>query len=120
MERIPVFVKFYDLTNWVLDKAEKFPKSQRFVFGHRLSHLTLDILESIIRAYYSKDKVSLLREINHRLEVLRVFFRLVKDRRLISIRQYEYGSKEINEVGKMIGGWIKERSRHETSYEPIS
>jgi hypothetical protein len=109
----PVFTKYYDALNWILDKVEKFPKSQRFVFGHRLSNLSLDILEGIIRAYYSKDKALLLKEINIRLEILRIFLRLVKDRQFISIRQYEFITKEINEVGKMIGGWIKERNRNE-------
>lgn len=119
MEKIPVFSKFYDITNWILDKVEKFPKSQRFVFGHRLSNLVLDIVEGLVRAYYSREKVPLLREINHRLEILRIFLRLANDRRLISIRQYEFICKEIDETGKMIGGWIKERTRNEARKKPV-
>jgi len=41
------------------------------------------------------------------LDKLRILIRLSKDFKFISIRQYEFVSGEINEVGKMLGGWIK-------------
>ena len=95
MEKVPVFTKYYDIVNWILDKVEKFPRSQRFIFGHRLANLAVDILEDLIRAYYSKNKVSILKEVNIRLEIFRILLRMVKDRKLVSLRQYEYISKEI-------------------------
>ena len=106
-EDYPVFRKGYMILDWILDKCEKFPKSVRFTFSNRISNVGLDILEKVIEAIYSKNRVNVLISINLLLEKLRVFFRLSFKRRYISFRQYEYISKEINEFGRMIGGWLR-------------
>lgn len=33
-----LLVKWHDLTGWVLERVEAFPKNQRFIFGQRLSN----------------------------------------------------------------------------------
>ena len=104
-----LFVKWYDITGWILDRAEKFPKSQRFIFGQRVSNYCLDILERIVVAQYSRSKAATLAEVNMKVEVLRVLLRLCSDRRLLSLRQYEYIGEQMNEAGKMVGGWIKQQ-----------
>lgn len=109
-ENTKLFVKWYDITGWILDRAEKFPKSQRFIFGQRLSNGCLDILESIVKAQYTRRKSNILLEINLKVEIMRVLLRLCSERRLISGRQYAYIAHEINEAGKMIGGWIKQQN----------
>lgn len=111
MKKEEIFVRWYDITGWILDRAEKFPRSQRFVFGQRITNLAIDILEGIIRALYSHEKMEILKGLNVRLETMRVLIRLAKDRRLLSLKAYEYASKEINQVGSMLGGWIRQQER---------
>jgi hypothetical protein len=41
------------------------------------------------------------------LDKLRIVIRLTKDLKFISIRQYQFAAEKINEIGKMLGGWIK-------------
>jgi len=41
------------------------------------------------------------------LERLKHYLRLCKDIELINLRQYEYAAGEMNEIGKMLGGWLK-------------
>ena len=38
-------VKWHDLTGWVLDRVESFPKNQRFIFGQRLANHRVDVME---------------------------------------------------------------------------
>ncbi|MBA7669023.1 hypothetical protein ES703_77149 [subsurface metagenome] len=40
------------------------------------------------------------------MEKLRVMFRISYERKYLSINQYRYISSELNETGKMVGGWI--------------
>lgn len=103
----PLLKKWYDITNWLMDSVEKYPKVVRFTFSNRIANLTLDILESITFAIYESDRISILKEISSNIEKLRILIRLAKDRHYISIRQYKYISREIDESGKMLGGWIK-------------
>ena len=55
--------------------------------------------------------LELLRRANIQLEKLRYLIRLSHDFSLFSTKQYEYISGEINEVGKRIGGWIKQHEK---------
>jgi|JI10StandDraft_1071094.scaffolds.fasta_scaffold180520_2 hypothetical protein len=103
----PAFRKWYTILDWVLDRCESFPKSVRFTFSGRIADLALDILENLIEAIYSKDKKARLLQINLNLEKLRVFYRLSHDRKYISTRQFEFIVTELNDFGKMIGGWLK-------------
>ncbi|HXK50865.1 MAG TPA: diversity-generating retroelement protein Avd [Clostridiales bacterium] len=103
----PIFEKWYTLLDWILDRVDSFPKSVRSTVSDRISNLALDTLELIIEMVYTKNKKPKLNFINLNLEKLRIFFRLCKDRRYISISQYEFVSKEVIAVGLMVGGLLK-------------
>lgn len=103
----PLFTHWYKTLDWILQRCEGFPKDVRFTISNRIANAALDVLELIIEAIYSKDRKPILLKINLLLEKLRIFFRLSMDRKYISMKQYEYISLEINEGGKMVGGWIK-------------
>ncbi len=106
-ENYPLFVKWTSVLDWILDKSEKLPKSIRFSLASRIADYALDIMEGIIEAIYSKEKGILLDKINLDIEKLRVLFRICHQRKYISNTQYEYISKELDETGKMVGGWKK-------------
>jgi hypothetical protein len=53
-------VKWYDFTKWLLERVDSFPKNQRFIFGTRLVDHALDIMETLVEASYSRQKVELL------------------------------------------------------------
>ena len=48
-----------------------------------------------------------LRRVNLLREKLRIFWRLSCDRRWISAQQLLFGSQKLDEIGRMIGGWLK-------------
>ena len=106
-EDFPLFVKWFDATDWIMEKVEKSPKSVRFTISSRISNMTLDVMEGIIEAIYTKDRVYILDKINLYIEKLRVMFRISYKRRYLSRHQYEYVSEILEETGKMIGGWKK-------------
>ncbi len=102
--------KLYDVIMWLMSRVEKFPRSQKFTLGDRIVNLALDTLELLIEATYTRNRLTLLRKVNVQLEKLRFLIRLSHDFKLISTRQYTYISGEIDEVGKLVGGWIKSQS----------
>lgn len=69
--------------------------------------MSLDVLEGIVEAIYAKRKTDILRRANLYMEKLRALMQISVDKKFISLSQYEYICSEINEAGKMIGGWIK-------------
>ena len=103
----PIFAKWYCIMEWILDKTEKMPVSVRFSLSNRIASFAIDNIEIITEAIYSKNKQKLLRKLNLNIEKLRILFRLCYDKRYISEKQYVYISQNLNEAGKMCGGWIK-------------
>lgn len=104
---LPIFEKAYELALWLFPMANKFPKSQRFVLGQQIQNSSLRLLVGILGANQRRDKLPWLLGVSRELDKLRVLLRLSKDLRFISVRQYEFGVNKSNEVGKMLGGWIK-------------
>jgi hypothetical protein len=99
--------KTYDLLKWLLPIVSRFPKDKRYTLGQRLENKLLDILELLLSANYSKDKLGLLRKANIELECFRYLIRLSVDLRFINLKRYEFISQQVNEIGRLVGGWIK-------------
>ena len=113
-ENYPVFTKWMTILNLIMDRAEGFPKSMRYSLTNRILNYSNDILEIIIEAIYSKEKISKLSRINIILEKLRIYFRICENRNYLSHKQSFRLSAEIDEFGKMIGGW-KRKLENETN-----
>lgn len=111
-DELPIFQKWTQFLSWVVDVTQKFPRRVRFTFSSRIDNLALDVLEKIIEAAYSKDKIGLLKQINLNIEKLRVLLRLCNEKQFLSDTAYKHAIYELFEIGRMVGGWIKkERSR---------
>lgn len=103
----PIFEKTYELILWLYLRVNKFPKSQRFVLGQHIENTILQVLKGIIQANSERKKLPYLKQTSVELDKLRILVRLSKDLRFISIRQYGFAAKKINEIGRMLGGWMK-------------
>lgn len=104
---LKIFTKLYDLILWLYPMVNKFPKAQRFVLGQRIENNALELLRLTIKANSSRYKCPILEEFSVELDQLRILIRLSKDFKFMSVNQYGYASGLINEIGKMLGGWIK-------------
>ena len=104
-----VLVKWYDYAKWLLERVENFPKSQRFVLGQRLAEQAMDVLDLLVEASYARDKAEILATANRKMEVLRWTVRMAKDRKLFTAAQFEFSARTLNECGRMVGGWLKNR-----------
>lgn len=112
-EDYPLYVKWRYITGYMLDISGKFPKNVRFNICDRITNISLDIIELIIEAIYAKKKREILQRMNIKLEKLRALMQVSVDKKYLSISQYEYISREINEAGKMTGGWLKSCAEQE-------
>lgn len=69
----------------------------------------LDILESILLAsQLSKaEKLPVLQNVSLKVNFLRIFVRLTKDVKAIDNKKHLWLQEMIDEIGRMLGGWIK-------------
>lgn len=111
MSEPTLFVFWFEFANWLLERSEDFPKRVRHSFVNRIDNLTLDILEEIATAAYTKKdaKLPILQGINIKLERLRLLLRLACKRGYLHQQSLEYAMRQLEESGNMVGGWIKSR-----------
>ncbi len=73
----------------------------------RIEEAILNFYDLLILAVKEKDKKEVLQRASFELERLKHYLRICKDLNILSIRQYEYSSKAIVEIGNLLGGWMK-------------
>ena len=69
--------------------------------------LEMDVLERLIEATYSRQRAGMLDAANLAIEKLRFLFRLASDLRYLDLKRYEHAARGLDEIGRMVGGWIK-------------
>ena len=108
-EDLPVFVRWTEFLQWLLQATEKFPKRVRFTFSNRIDNLALDVVEELVVARYSRRKAEYLKGINLKIERLRVLLRISHDLHYMPNPSYEFAMRSLDECGRMVGGWIKQQ-----------
>ncbi len=103
----PALEKMYQFILWLVPTVGKFPRSQKFLLGDRIQSSALDVLEGLIEATYTRNRKPILVEVNLRLEKLRYMFRLAMDLRFLDKRKYEHAARSVDEIGRLVGGWLK-------------
>ena len=108
IQESPIFVKTYDFIKWLLAHTIKFPKSQRFVMAKRVEEAALNFYDLLLLAVKeSGEKKNHLNRASFELERLKHYLRFCRDMNILSINQYEFSSRQIVEIGKLLGGWLK-------------
>lgn len=97
----------HELLAWLIPHLDKFPRIRRFTLGERLEAGLLTVLELLIEASYTSQKLSLLNKANSKLAVVRHLWRLAFELGVIPLKRYEVGSQKMVELGSQIGGWRK-------------
>ncbi len=99
--------KAYRFVLWLVPTVEKFPRSQEFLLGDRLQTTALSVLEGIVEATYVRNRVPILRRVNLLIEKMRLLIRLAMDLHYLDLRRYEFAARHLNEIGRLVGGWLK-------------
>ena len=107
MKESPIFTKTYDMLHWLIPMTIKFPRSQRFVLAEGVQRTALRFQERLIEAAKTREPRPLLDRADTDLTKLRFYLRLCKDLQLMSLKQYGHAARMVNEVGRLLGGWIK-------------
>lgn len=114
MEELKILQKAYDMVQYGYVCLRRFPKSERHTLAAEIKRHMFQILRLILQANRRRDKRAILMELDVELDLLRLYVRLahdVLDHASFPLRSYELWSKMLNEIGRMLGGWMKSQSR---------
>jgi len=106
---IPIVKKIYELYKDFHLLRTKVPKEDRHTIFQKCDNLILELLEQILEAsqLFKDRKLDALQRASRKLSFLRIFFRLMKDVHSINLKTYVSFEERIDEIGRMIGGWIR-------------
>ncbi len=80
----------------------------------------MDVLETLVKVGDAKGKTTLLIHANGDIEITRWVVRMANDRKLLAPKQFEFSVLQLNECGRMVGGWLKSRGGDHRSPSPSS
>jgi hypothetical protein len=103
-EELTVITRTYDFILWSCHHTGRFPRNHRFVLGERIERNLYDLLETLLRAKYTRERRHLLEQANLVLEILRFQVRLAKDLQCLKTDSYAFAAKTIDDIGRLIGG----------------
>ena len=105
-----IFTRTYDLLVWLMERSERFPKSQRFVTTKRLQDAVLDFQEALFlaNAYEGRTRLNHLQAADAHLNKLRLYLRLAHQWGWLKVGQYEHVSRMVADVGRLLGGWLRQ------------
>ena len=108
-----IFTRTLDLLDWLLPKAERFPKIYRTTVTQRLMDAALDFQEALFDAHShtGTSRLTHLRRADSALDKLRLYIRLTHRWHWLNDGQYEHVSRMIAGIGKLLGGWIKQAAQ---------
>lgn len=109
-EDMVILTRTFDLLIWLLPRAEKFPAAQRFVVTKRLTDAALDFQEALFdaNAHGGANRLAHLIDADAHLDKLRLYLRLAHQWRWLTAGQYQHVSAMVAEIGKLLGGWMRQ------------
>jgi hypothetical protein len=106
-QELPVYKASYDLLIEIFTFTKEFGKDYKYTVGESLKKETIELLTLIFRANSKTDKQIVLQEARERIEVIRLFVRLMKDMHQISVKKFVQVNQKIELVSKQLTGWQK-------------
>jgi len=106
---IPIFQRLYDFYKLLYQYIKLFPKKDRYSLGQNIENTTLEIFEYFFQITHlsGQEKLFLLQKTSNKLDILKILIRLAKDVQAIDNKKYLQLEQLLQEVGKMLGGWLK-------------
>jgi len=90
------------------------PKDSRYTLGTKIDALFIETAEPIfIATYLGKDqKLPYLRKAAAQLDLVKFFLQILWEIQSLDNKKYVVLSEKLDEIGRMLGGWIRQLSNN--------
>lgn len=106
---LPIIQKFIATYKLWVEYKDNFPKKSRYTLGTKIDEYFLETIEALlIASYLSKhEKLPYLKKSGVKLDLLKFFLQIAWESNDLEKKRYILLSAPLNEIGKMLGGWIR-------------
>ena len=106
-EKFILAQKIYDLILHQQAVLNHFPKSEKFTLTSQIKNCLYDLYKTVIKANKSRNKLPIYYDVDIMLEQYRMLIGHAHDMHYINNQKYMYISEKVSEIGRIIGGMIK-------------
>jgi hypothetical protein len=96
-----------DMMKYAYQAMRDIPRDYRYTLGADIRLSMNELLRLIIRCGKRYYKKTTLEDMDIELAALRGLVQVAVENKVITLKEYEHWSKLLDELGRMIGGWIK-------------
>lgn len=108
-QRLILIPKTEKYIEYMLNIIYKLPRIEKFSIGTEYKSSMYKMLEDIliISKINKSEALYYLNKIDARLNVQRIYLRIMKKERWIDVKKFNVAMEQIYEIGKILGGLIK-------------
>ena len=99
--------KIFEMIDYGYTAMRQYPKSEKFALAADIKRCMDQVLEKPIEAKKKYFKKTTLQDMDVELEKVRKYVRLSYHLGFLPMQKYDTWSEKIDEVGKILGAWIK-------------
>ena len=106
---LPIIQRLVSVYKLWLEFQNNIPKKLRHTLGEKIVSCFLNTIELLLIATYlgKEQKSPYLQKAGNKLDILKFFLQIAWEIKAIDNKKYILLSEQLNEIGKMIGGWNK-------------
>jgi len=109
IKEVLIFNNLYDFVCLWHKQTKKFPKSDRYTLGEKISSQLLDALILIHQARFEKKfkKIETLEKASVSFDSVKILIRMTHTLEIIEQKSYIKLENDLQNIGRMLGGWIR-------------
>ena len=94
---------------YMLNIIMKLPRTEKFNIGNEYKNMMYIMLEDVMMLgkIGMEGKLNCINKIDARINVQRVFLRIMNDNRWIDEKKFSYSMSLLDELGRIVGGLLK-------------
>jgi len=109
--QLPVYKESYDLIIEIFKSVKDFNREYKYTLGESIKKEAIEMITDIYRANSAFDKKPHIQKAREKIETIRIFFRLVKDLKQISLKKFVDTNEKVENVSKQLTAWGKFQSK---------
>lgn len=111
MEELKIKKKCEEMILYGYKAVGQFPKAERHVLSQEIRRTMWGMLRLLVICNRRYHKKTTMQDLDAELDLLRSQLRLATDLGFLPFNKYEVWSRHTDEIGRMIGGWLKSLHR---------
>lgn len=107
-DNLPVYKDSYDLLLIVFEVVKRFEKQYKYTLWDKIKSEIIELITNIYRANSSfENRLKCIKKSREQIEILKLYFRLSKDLKILDIKKYADISLKIESLSKQLYAWWK-------------